>query len=186
MEDLAEPGFHSGNPETWPSHQRAQRLAKLVDDAESAVTFDMTEEAELDMASIAELLTKYMSQQANQGVSFMLNGPCQVTCKRKDGSYLKRSHIGGEEFAFGSAYVGKKGKMIFTFLPKAVSDYERIELMEHEALNLLGGFKGALDGAMTVGSLAGYTEAKKRAALQAEREALAVRADQYQDFGAWS
>jgi hypothetical protein len=147
---------------------------------------DLTQEVELDLPTVAGMLSKYMKQQSNQGVSFMLAGPCKVTCKRKDGSYLKRSHIGGEEFAFESAYVGAKGKMIFNFAPKSASDYQQIELLEHEALNLMSGFKGALDGAMTVGALAGYGEAKKAAALQAERESLASRATQYQDFGAWS
>lgn len=184
LDDLTHIGFSSNDPETWKSHQMAKKALesqmKMAGSDPGEVVGD-----ELDQADVVGSITESVRQAAGEA-AFMLGEPAQLTVKRRDGGYAKKSHIGSEEFKFANAYMGKKGQIIFVFKPKGVADYEFAELNENDAKRMLMGFKDILNVATQSGPLRDINEAKKAAVLAAEREALAVRASSYDGFGSWS
>lgn len=133
-------------------------------------------------------LNAYLSAQSASGrQSFSLGEPTQLTVSRKGGQFTKKPHIGGEEFAFVRAYMGKRGSLIFVFKPRGVADYEFAEFAEADAKRSLLGFAEALAAAMNTGELRELKDAKKAAVLDAEREKLeASRAAHYPGFGSWA
>ena len=60
---------------------------------------------------------------------FSIDAPMALTVKRSSG-YTKRPFIGGEEFSIHSAYVGKRGLVIFRFTPESPSDFDILEVPE--------------------------------------------------------
>lgn len=175
FEDLATPGFATEDPETWPSHMKAAARFKMAGQSEEITPLD----------AIASSIADHLRRLSGEGQSFMLAEPRNLTILRKDGSVRKRGHIGGEEFAFVDAWVGKKGKLIYKFKPLAVADYEFVELMATEAQECMSGLKAAISSAFDVGELKEMAEAQKRAAIAAEQAALTSRSAQYDNFGSW-
>ncbi len=193
MEDVTTLGFSSRRTDTWPSHQRAKAAAMAHEKTKvlEALRADAeAKEEEMNIDAYVQALSAHLKARAAAGDSFMLGEPRQLTCKRANGSFIRRSHIGGEEFAFDSIYVGKKGALIFVFKPSRAADYQAVEMFEKDAIECLSGFKVAMSDAMSIGALAKWAnernEAQREAELKAEREAVAAHAEHYKDFGAWA
>jgi hypothetical protein len=154
--------------------------------------FKMSKKAEEDQPSEEELALILMCEEISEALSkaeetFMLSSPMTLTVKKPNGSYSKVAHIGSEDFSPHSAYLGKKGKIIFVFKPVMVgTDYTHMEMEEQQAVASLMGFKEWLRENV------GDTQAKLRdirqeSAKKAEQEKLADRFETYKDlgFGTW-
>jgi hypothetical protein len=116
----------------------------------------------------------------------MLAAPETLTVKRTNGAYSKQAHIGSEDFAPKSAYIGKRGKLIFVFAPVMVAEYVEMEMDENQAREKLMGFKDFLKEHLgDVQAL--IAEARANAATREERKSMESRSEAYKDigFGSW-
>lgn len=144
---------------------------------------DKKTDEELALQELAEKMTSVMR---NAQETFMLSAPVTLTVKKANGGYSKKAHMGMEDFQPVSAYVGKRGKMIFVFKPVMVADYAEMEADEQQAFSNLGGFKEFIRE--NCGDLTKLqSEIKVEMAKKAELEKLASRAEEYKDlgFGSW-
>ncbi len=71
---------------------------------------------------------------------FMLANGGSFTVKR-GAKYSKRSMLGGEGFKPTSAYVGKRGKIIYEFTPTFTTDFNHLEIDEDAVKSELIGFE---------------------------------------------
>lgn len=101
-----------------------------------------TEEA---LQKFCEAVSAYFSQELEV---FELNEPLTVTVTKADGTYRKKAMIGGEEFTASSAYLGKKGNIIFVFHPNGPAEFKTMELSELEARRSLMPFDRYLSTAI--------------------------------------
>lgn len=123
---------------------------------------------------------------ASCGESFMLMSPETLTVKKPNGTYSKKAHIGSEDFKPLSAYMGKRGKLIFVFKPIMVADYLEMEMDENSAKEKLMGFKDwCRENIAAVSTTIAETRAEQ--ALEKEKEAMAKRSEEYAHlgFGEW-
>jgi ribosomal protein S12 len=138
---------------------------------------------ELALDKLAASMTEAMNKCEE---TFMLSAPATLTVRKANGGYSKVAHVGMEDFQPVSAYVGKRGKMIFVFKPVMVADYLEMEMDEQQAFANLSGFKDYLRE--SVGDLQKLqSEIKVEMAKKAEEAKLADRFDTYKDigFGSW-
>jgi hypothetical protein len=138
---------------------------------------------ELALDELSKKMTEVMKQTEE---TFMLSSPIALTVRKSTGTYSKQAHMGMEDFQPVSAYVGKRGKMIFVFKPVMVADYAEMEMDEAQAFANLSGFKDFMRE--KVGDLQKLqSEIKVQMAQKAEEQALASRAETYKDlgFGSW-
>lgn len=177
FEDLMTPGFHSGNPETWPSRRVLGKTFDMI------IEDEMTEE-EPDLQGLVEKIDSLIVNSMRQ---FMLSEPLMVTVKTKDGGYSKRPLIGGEEFIAMGCYLGKRGKLIYTFKPVDVSNYVQMEMEEARAKKALSGFSDFLKSVVNYDLDRLKKAAQDKASIEAEREKLSEREEQYANmgFGSW-
>lgn len=132
---------------------------------------------------LAEKVTQVLQDTSE---TFMLAAPETLTVKRTNGAYSKQAHIGSEDFAPKSAYVGKRGKLIFVFAPVMVAEYVEMEMDENQAREKLMGFKDFLKEHLgDVQAL--IAEARANAATREERKSMESRSEAYKDigFGSW-
>ena len=118
--------------------------------------------------------------------TFMLASPESLTVKRPNGTYAKKAHIGSEDFKPISAYIGKRGKLIFVFKPVMVSDYVEMEADEHQAKEKLMGFKDwCREHIAAVNDKIAETRAEQ--AVEKEKAAMAKKSEDYAHlgFGEW-
>jgi hypothetical protein len=140
---------------------------------------------EVTMNGFADIMTSFL--ESEQSRRFMLAEPLALTVKKKDGSYSKRPHVGGEEFKVVRCYVGKRAGLIYVFKPVDVADYVEMEMSESQAKTSLNDF------AAFIGKVGGSEfdrlkrDVMQKASLDAEREKMADRHDVYADlgFGSW-
>lgn len=140
-------------------------------------------EEELALDGLAQEMTKVMQASTE---TFMLAAPITLTVRKSNGGYSKQAHMGMEDFQPVSAYLGKRGKMIFVFKPVMVADYSEMEMDEQQAFANLNGFKDFMRE--NVGDLQKMqSEVKQNMAKKAEEEKLASRAEEYKElgFGSW-
>jgi hypothetical protein len=149
MKDVLEPGFHSDEPSTWKSHRAAERKAAAL--ASGYLTMNMKKSVDAKFKTsfpppgdwtrddFVEALNHCILTSRGR---FELMEPKSLTIVKKTGQYAKRPHIGGEEFALVSCYIGKKDQPVFVFEPVAASDYKSVEMGLQEASALLGEFDG--------------------------------------------
>lgn len=178
-DDMFEPGFSSRDRDTWRSlkllYRQKVQMEKEQDDTMKALTEAVT--------AVIEAQNSDPLHRQHQ----MLTEPLSLTVKKRDGSYSKRPHVGGEEFCPVKAYAGKRGKLIYVFKPLAAADYLEMEMDEAQAKRSLSGFKEWLDTVFDYELASQKKEAIKAVSLAAEREKLATRVDQYANlgFGSW-
>lgn len=145
-------------------------------------TLTKTEE-ELALDALATRMTEAMKACTE---TFMLSSPIALTVRKANGAFSKMPHVGMEDFQPASAYIGKRGKMIFVFKPVMVAEYVEMEMDEQQAFANLNGFKDYLRE--NVGDLQKLqTEIKVEMAKKAEEGKLADRHETYKDigFGSW-
>jgi hypothetical protein len=188
---MMQPGFHSSDPSTWASTKEYAKIEKLQEYNHSMVkerNMETDKEVTMDevtMNGFADIMTSFL--ESEQSRRFMLAEPLTLTVKKKDGSYSKRPHVGGEEFKVARCYVGKRAGLIYVFKPVDVADYVEMEMPESQAKTSLGGF------AAFIGKVGGSEfdrlkrDVMQKASLDAEREKMADRHDVYADlgFGSW-
>lgn len=120
------------------------------------------------------------------GETFMLGSPETLTVKRNNGVYSKQAHIGSEDFKPHSAYLGKRGKIIYVFKPVMVAEYEFMEMDENAAREKLIGFKEWSKEKLAEVQMK-IAETRASQALEKDKAAMAKRADDYAHlgFGEW-
>jgi len=140
-------------------------------------------EEELALDELAKKMSEAMKRTQE---TFMLSAPASLTVRKSNGAYSKAAHVGMEDFQPTSAYVGKRGKIIFVFKPVMVADYVEMEMDEQQAFAHLNGFKDFIRE--NVGDLHRLqSEIKVEMAKKAEEQKLADRFETYKDlgFGSW-
>lgn len=139
------------------------------------------------IAALDELAQKVSKAMKESKETFMLSSPVFLTVKLHNGSYSKKAHVGMEDFKPVRAYIGKRGKMIFTFQPVMVADYAEMEVDETQAFSNLNGFKEYLNQALGASFATLRAEIQTALSNEAEKEKLADRYDTYKDigFGSW-
>jgi len=140
-------------------------------------------EEELALEEISKKMSEAMKATTE---TFMLSAPVTLTVRKSTGGYSKQAHMGMEDFQPVSAYMGKRGKIIFVFKPVMVSDYAEMEMDEQQAFAHLNGFKDFIRE--RVGDLHKLqSEIKVEMAKKAEEQKLADRFETYKDigFGSW-
>jgi hypothetical protein len=203
------PGFHSSHPETWGaaapvplskitsehmSSIRGKEIKAIWVDEFAEITMkeddmsDKTLEWSLDETDGGGSLTVLAAQltemlKVAEPTSFMLGEPMSLTVKKKDGTYSKHPHIGGENFIPVSAYAGKKGSLIFVFRADHVTSYAEMEMGEAQADVVFTGFKEYIKNAVARGLTHELREAKAEAAKDAELKANAEKFERYADLG---
>lgn len=149
---------------------------------EEKTPVEQTEE-ELELDLLAEEVTGILAATTE---TFMLSAPMSLTVKRSNDTYSKVAHVGSEDFQPVRCYLGKRGKLIFTFKPVMVSEYAEMEMDEASAKANLVGFKDFLYE--FVGDI-NYKTGQIRARLAAKQEEakLADRHETYKNigFGSW-
>lgn len=174
--DLMVPGFSSAYPETWESNKFKRKEEEMK---KTEIVTPEKGSIEAAQAALAAEVTSYIEKNPR---AFMLSEPRQLTVKKKNDTYAKRPHIGGESFSTVSAYPGKRGALIFTFAPKEVADYALVEMSEKEATDLFPDFKNYIKSAEG-GLGAAMDEVKKATAAEAEAAKNADKFEKYADLG---
>lgn len=96
------------------------------------------DELEPPVESIQEAAAKQITRHfLDNPKVFMLLAPSLLTVLKGD-KYSKRSQIGGEEFVPIGCYEGKRGRLIYTFKPKGVTDFTVAELNHEDAKKAFG------------------------------------------------
>lgn len=86
----------------------------------------------------------------DEHVHFELAEPASLTAKDRHGKYSARAFIGGEKFVPSSAYVGKRGHLIFVFKPATpAADFAHVEMDEDKAIRLLAEFRGYINAILS-------------------------------------
>ncbi|MBC7666840.1 MAG: hypothetical protein H7276_24140 [Caulobacter sp.] len=138
---------------------------------------------------IMDVINTVVSESFAKGTSakFSLTAPDTLTVKKRDGTFAKKPHIGGEEFVCTGVYMGKRGKMIFQFQPTAAADYAQLELTEKQAQDLMGDFEAYAAQIIGRDLQLAKREAAEQSSLEAERAKLSDPSDVYSDlgFGSW-
>jgi hypothetical protein len=95
--------------------------------------------------------------------------------------------VHGEEFIAMGCYLGKRGKLIYTFKPVDVSNYVQMEMEEARAKKALSGFSDFLKSVVNYDLDRLKKAAQDKASIEAEREKLSEREEQYANmgFGSW-
>lgn len=180
------PGYSTEKLETFAS--REEYLKDLLAYGNKPArryktTYENGEKMEEDLEKfsvVGEIDNRIKNMTAKLKVT--LSAPRTLTVKQSDGGFKRRAHIGGEEFALTGVYQGKKD-LIYTFSPVAAETYVSMEMNEATAEDALYGFKAIRDQLCSGGLLQARNEAVKNAALEKEREKLADKFKQYDDFG---
>jgi hypothetical protein len=199
-EFLKTPGYNTDDVERFGGHDeymkhllKTRKEEKEIADMSSIIKQNNIYIGDLDDLSTEEalvaLVTNITAHFRNKPQTFMLNAPAQLTCKKSNGGFTKKAHIGGEEFSPVSAYVGKRQNIIFILKPDFPAEYEHIELGDREAINMLTNFNPYLNEAMTNGGRfdASLKKIKKMESNNKESKSLEGKSEQYADigFGTW-
>lgn len=136
------------------------------------------------LTKLAEGLTGYFKDNTR---TVKLFAPTMLTVKVVGTGYKKVSHIGGEEFKIDGVYLGKKGKLIFTFAPVDTVTYSHMEMEGDEALASLEHFRNAVDAAVGGDFVQVATAIRRLEADAREAAASASKFTEYEDigFGSW-
>jgi hypothetical protein len=193
--DMVVPGFHSGNPSTWASHEVAKSKIKKEKDMsiEKYVSINGTALAafkqtpETQDVSLKALASQISERMIEKPETFMLGEAMSLVVKKPDGSYSKRPHIGGEDFRVVRCYIGKREKLIYVFRALEVTDYAEMEMDEAQANRAMAGFGtyireiGGADFELL------KKNAMKKLATEAEKIKNAGKEAQYAElgFGSW-
>lgn len=146
-----------------------------------------------DIAETVRKLNRYIQTNLNKTGAIALNQPCSVVVKTRTG-YKMAPHIGGESFCVSSAYLGKKGNLIFVFTPQTVNMREQYKFAEFgcaAALDKLTGFREWYDEAMnsidqaTAGVVRELAAAESTGDLETLRIKRAMEQPGYEEFGSW-
>lgn len=192
--DMMQPGFHSSDSSTWASTKEyVKKYVKKyaeIEELQKKYNHSMVKERnvetdeEVTMNGFADIMTSFL--ESEQSRRFMLAEPLTLTVKKKDGSYSKRPHVGGEEFKVVRCYVSKRSRLIYVFKPVDVADYVEMEMPESQAKASLNDFAAFIGtGGSELDRL--KRDVMQKASLDAEREKMADRHDVYADlgFGSW-
>lgn len=104
------------------------------------------------------------SLQLNEKTKLTLWSPTLLTVMHPDGQFKKANHIGGEEFVFESAYVGKRGVLIFRLKRTSPVEYQHVEVTEAEGVKLFENWRAmtnSLAGGDFAEALADVTKVRK-------------------------
>lgn len=120
------------------------------------------------------------------GATFMLQTAESLTVRTERG-YRKTPHIGGEDFAVKSAYVGKVKGIIMVFEPVMASDYKTMEMPFDECKEKLAGFDATVQRLGLGGKIEEITEVRRK---EIQAEMAEIQAKAYDDapdigFGDW-
>lgn len=194
-DDLMTPGFSTERPGEWASTMKEKEMINKAIDVKKtsmrAVVVDPNlglsdyrdmpepEESVDIVVTLAKEITDHIKENPS---TFMLGQPAQLTVKKKDGSYAKRPHIGGEHFISLGAYIGKRHSLVFTFAPQDVADYAVVEMSEADANKLFGGFKQYIENASRTFNEV-FKKANRAKAEKAELASNKNRFDTYADLG---
>lgn len=63
---------------------------------------------------------------------FTIGGPCTLTILNRKDQYKKHPFLGGESFRLASVYVGKRGDLIFVFVPDFPVEFRFVEVMQKD------------------------------------------------------
>lgn len=138
------------------------------------------DETQQEMDVFATQITKLLKETTE---TFMLGEPLTLTVL-KDKGYSKAAHVGGEDFIPESAYVGKRGKIIYVFKPVMATTYSRMEMDETQAEKSMVGFKEFMKENLSA-VMESVRDSRKAAADKKERESMADRYEKYEGFGSW-
>lgn len=200
---LTTPGFHSSKPETWgkakptptpwddlklPSPDKFEEeytttfTAKEMEMAKKGIDEDRLEpDTDDTMKVLAEQITTALV--GAKAKAFMLGEPMHLTVRKKDDSYSKRPHIGGEEFIPVRVYAGKRGTLIYVFKPTEVADYAEMEMGEAQAYEHFSGLKKFMEDMIDRGLSVAVKDAKKAMADEEEQRKNAGNFEKYADLG---
>ena len=117
-----------------------------------------------------------------KGQMFEIEGTPQLAVLKPDGSYRVHPMVGGQEFFYHHAYVGKKGLLIFCFESADAQEYQHAEVDEKAIDNVFPLFASELAGklgcpeesaeavvAFVIAQIHAEKEAEKAAYLAAEQ-----------------
>lgn len=138
-------------------------------------------EASDELKKLVEMMNEYFTINDNPPVT--LNQPASLTVKKKDGTFSKSAHIGGEEFKVVGAYLGKRGDVIITFVPYGPTPYAFMEMPIKEARTGMTGFNEVANRACDGDLGAKMKEINKAKADEKEAKANAGKSEQYAEAG---
>lgn len=141
----------------------------------------VSDEVDEAMDTLAEQVTQALIDA--KAKTFMLGEPMHLTIKKRDGTYSKRPHIGGEEFVPVRVYAGKRGTLIYAFRPVDAADYVEMEMGEAQAFEHFTGLKKHMEVLIERGLSDSVKEAKKAAADKEEQRKTADNFDKYASLG---
>ena len=119
--------------------------------------------------------------------AFKINGPRQLPVKSRFGQYTTQNFRGDEKLIPSTAYLGKRGHIVYGFTPAEPQKYAFVEVTSDKAADQLIGFKAWLDERLDVDEdeLLENLKAAREKAAREEKDRLEHEQANNPVFGSW-